>query len=152
MLEKDEDMKEYVTVSSFPSMGASPETVVSVTALVEDMVNRIDASAPLFQDSFARSIKALVGPDDKLIVSIETTRTKSRMVDYDDVDEYVPSPPEMLNNDIPDFPFPTVYDFISEINRPQNPTSSFDLRFNFKVCLIHLASIQSEDMLCIHSL
>merc|ERR1711871_356390 len=99
--------------------------------IVEQMVSD---TSPLFQDAFARSIKTLVGPSDTLLVSVETTRCKSRMVDYEDADEYVPTPDEMLNNEIPDFPFPTVYDFISEINRPAEPNQANQaMRFNFRV-------------------
>ena len=116
VLERDENMKEYVSVSSFPSIEASSETVAIVTALINDIVEQmVSDTSPLFQDAFARSIKTLVGPSDTLLVSVETTRCKSRMVDYEDADEYVPTPDEMLNNEIPDFPFPTVYDFISEM-------------------------------------
>lgn len=135
VLERDENMKEYVSVSSFPSIEASSETVAIVTALINDIVEQmVSDTSPLFQDAFARSIKTLVGPSDTLLVSVETTRCKSRMVDYEDADEYVPTPDEMLNNEIPDFPFPTVYDFISEINRPAEPNQANQaMRFNFRV-------------------
>jgi len=135
VLELDEDMKEYVSVSSFPGIQASPETVSTVTNIINNLSEQmISEASPLFQDAFARSIKTLVGPSDILLVSVETSRRKSRMFEYDDVDSYTPTPDEMLNNEIPDFPFPTVYDFISEINRPADPNQAIqELRFNFRV-------------------
>ena len=83
VLEKDEEMKEYVSVHSFPAINASQENVASIKTLVESMSNQIDQYSPLFQDAFARSIKTLTGPSNELIVSIETTRRKSRLVDYE---------------------------------------------------------------------
>ena len=38
-----------------------------------------------------------------------------------------------MNNDIEDFPFPTVYDFISEINRLPDPATMAELEFTYKI-------------------
>lgn len=50
-----------------------------------------------------------------------------------DADEYVPKATEILTNEIEAFPFPTVYDFISEINRPPDPATTAALRFKYTV-------------------
>ena len=36
----------------------------------------------------------------------------------DDIDKDMPEFEDTLSNDIPSFPFPSVFDFVSEINRP----------------------------------
>lgn len=39
----------------------------------------------------------------------------------------------LLNNDIKSFPFPTVFDFITEINRPIDILSRTKSRFSYKI-------------------
>ena len=69
-------------------------------------------SATLFQPDIARSGQVF-DVDGLLCFSLESYRTKSRDVDFDDLntDDIDPkeSPPtELLTNDIPTFPFPSV--------------------------------------------
>ena len=42
-------------------------------------------------------------------------------MDLEDLELYVPPVEDALTNDIENFPFPTIFDFISEINRPVDP-------------------------------
>ena len=65
-------------------------------------------------------------------------RTKSKELDFEDLDKQVTYdlneiPEKLYSNDIPTFPFPTVFDFISEINRPVDPYTMANLKYNFKV-------------------
>jgi hypothetical protein len=55
-----------------------------------------------------------------LLLSIDTRRIKSEILDYEDIDEYTPTVEEMVTNDIESFPFPTVFDFISGRNNLKN--------------------------------
>jgi len=69
------------------------------------------------------------------MVVIETRRIQDDVVDFDDLNDFVPTPDfdKMETNDIESFPFPTVYDFISEINRPPDPFTMSELRFKYSI-------------------
>ena len=46
-------------------------------------------------------------------MSLDTRRTKSEMIDMEDIDTYTPPLEDIITNDIDNFPFPTVFDFVS---------------------------------------
>ena len=76
-------------------------------------------SDPLFQQAFSRKIKFIANPipgGDSLVMILETTRTKSMMVIFEEI-EYSPDVSEEdaedFSNDLESFPFPTVMDFVS---------------------------------------
>lgn len=135
VLERDEEMNEYVSVVSFPSISNSNSAAFSA---IVDQVKRVAIDSPaLMQNNFARSIEmhnmpsAVSSSPAKIIVSFVTVRSRPTLIDFDDIDEYVPSADEIVTNDIPEFPFPTIYDFISEINRPPDPSTMLSLRFRY---------------------
>jgi hypothetical protein len=138
VLERDEEMKEYVSVVGFPMFTSVSKNFVTVTHVIEQIKIMMRDSPALMQDSFSRSVQAhnmeltsTTSSTSILLVSLITVRRQPALIDFDDVDEFVPSTDEIVTNDIPDFPFPTVYDFISEINRPPDPTTMLSLRFKY---------------------
>jgi len=87
VLEKDEDMKQYTSLISFENVGSSNINFENLSFLSELILNQIQSSSPLFQNSFARTIKTIPGPTSNVLVSVDTVRTKKLTVDYEDVDE-----------------------------------------------------------------
>jgi phosphopantothenoylcysteine synthetase/decarboxylase len=75
--------QEFVSVLAFSKFKTTATAVDAVTSLVQNISKHMEESSPLFQNAFARSMKTLIGPNDTLLVSIETSRIKSRMVDYE---------------------------------------------------------------------
>jgi hypothetical protein len=135
VLERDEEMKEYVSVVSFPSIR---DTNRAAFPAVVEQVKQVAVDSPaLMQNDFARSIEmhnmpsSVSGSSARILVSFVTVRSRPTLIDFDDIDEYVPSAEEIITNDIPEFPFPTIYDFISEINRPPDQSTMLSLRFRY---------------------
>jgi hypothetical protein len=87
VLEKDEDMKQYTSLISFENVGSTNINFENLSFLSEVILNQIQSSSPLFQNSFARTIKTIPGPTSNVLVSVDTVRTKKLTVDYEDVDE-----------------------------------------------------------------
>lgn len=83
VLERDENTREYVSVLSFPKLGSSQETTSRVATLIDELSTQLVDASPIFQDNFGRAINYMVGPSDCLLVSIETSRKKPSMVDYE---------------------------------------------------------------------
>ena len=87
VLEKDEDMKQYTSLISFENIESTNTNFENLSFLSELILNQMQSSSPLFQNSFARTIKAIPGPTSNVLVSVDTVRTKKLTVDYEDVDE-----------------------------------------------------------------
>lgn len=142
VLESDPTTRDYTAVFAFPRclIDGPADTALADYAQVAGAIERsLNESAVLFQPSFMRRIEFHVkpGPDASapgiLLMSLDTRRAKAETIDYDDIEQYVPPVDKVLTNDIENFPFPTIFDFISEINRPPEPFTMSELRFNFKV-------------------
>ena len=103
-----------------------------------DVENSLNSSASIFQPNFERKLNFDVIKSENptingmLLLSIATRRVSNDVANFDDLINYVPpvTDPEEANydtNDIESFPFPTVFDFISEINRPPDPFAMNEL-------------------------
>eukprot|EP01039_Chlorochromonas_danica_P009538 gene9538-10542_t len=71
-----------------------------------------------------------------LLLSIHAKRTQSLLLDLADIDDPLPEtlpPDQIVSNAVEGFPFATVFDFISEVNRPADPAIMSNLRFRFRV-------------------
>ena len=120
---------------------------------VESLVAQVGSifDSYLLQPNFKRNISCRViadGPQGPLVmIEVDTGREYAPTPDFDDIDDYTPNVDDALTNDIEEFPFPTVYDFISEINRPPDPITLSDLLFNYKIydlkydLNLHIASV-----------
>ena len=144
VLESDNSLRDYTSVYAFPSYklagDSSSEAVLNEYAKVSEAIERsLNQSAALFQPSFVRKVEFHIkpangdSPSPVLLLSIDTRRLKSEIMDYDDIDNYVPPVEDVITNDISNFPFPTIFDFISEINRPPDPFTMSELKFKFKI-------------------
>lgn len=143
VLESDNSMRDYTSVHVFPGYkmgGDSTEAVLNEYAKVSEAMERsLNQSSALFQPSFMRRVEFHIkpatdgSPSNILLVSLDTHRMKSEIMEYDDIDSYVPPVEDVLTNDIEHFPFPTIFDFISEINRPPDPFTMSELKFKFKI-------------------
>jgi hypothetical protein len=139
VLEKDKDMRDHTILMAFPNLyDASADKVLVIKDALSQIERNMNVSSALFQPNLARIIdlhipKLSSSYSSSLLVSIQTFRTISPDVQLSDFDEYTPSVEEIITNDIPDFPFPTIYDFISEINRPPDPITIANMRFKFSI-------------------
>lgn len=142
VMEKDQDMAQYKALTVFPDMAGSLDITDSeILASIESMVEGIDEAQPslLLQPNFKRELRCHVLPASErnekplLVLEVDTRREYKPTPDFSDIDDFVPSVEDALNNDIEDFPFPTVYDFISEINRPPDAATMSELKFNYKI-------------------
>lgn len=73
-----------------------------------------------------------------LVVLTDTVSTKKEFTAFYDIENLLPKHSDDLpnfedtiTNQIPNFPFPSIYDFISEINRPVDPFTLANLKFKF---------------------
>ena len=54
-----------------------------MTALVNEIAANMVEASPLFQDTFGRVVRPLVGPANTLIVAIETARKNPNLIDLE---------------------------------------------------------------------
>lgn len=121
ILESDVNMPSYDCIYEFVNMKVSPSDDLSDYVKIAESIERTMAdSNPLFQPAFSRSIRFLPNPtsggENSLIMILETMRTKSMTVLFEEID-YSPDVSEDdmedFSNDLECFPFPTVMDFVS---------------------------------------
>ena len=140
VMEKDQDLSNYLSLVVFSGLDADVENSATLR-LIESAVADISKSQSslLLQPNFRRALKCRVlPPSDRtakpiLILEVDTKREFAPTPDFSDIDDFTPKTEDALNNDIEEFPFPTVYDFISEINRPPDPATMAELEFNYKI-------------------
>jgi hypothetical protein len=120
VLEADAELRDHVAVYAFPNVKVdSPEVLEKYQKIAEAVENDLTTASPLFQPNYQRKVGFHLKPSDSgdgesiLLLSIDTRRVRSEILDYEDIDNYTPPVEEMITNDIENFPFPTVYDFIS---------------------------------------
>jgi len=151
ILDGDLQQLDYVSLTVFPQFNsaAGENTVPILQSLASEVLSTvltptlpadtppITTSMDLFQPDIARSVKVFEF-NGLLCLALESYRTKSKDLNFEDLNTYdldpKDGPPaELLTNDIPSFPFPTVFDFISEINRPADPATMSQLKYKFKI-------------------
>ncbi len=139
-MEKDQELADYLSLTVFTGLEADigdANMLQSIESAVAD-INESQSSM-LLQPNFKRTLTCRVLPPSErtakpvLILEVDTKREFSPTPDFSDIDDFTPSTEDTLNNDIEDFPFPTVYDFISEINRPPDPATMAELEFTYKI-------------------
>lgn len=127
---------------AFPQI-SSPEGLNQLRAFAGAIETSIATSSSIFQPNLVRKISVLERPN-CAVVSVETRRVKTVAVSYDDLDAFVPSVDDIVTNDIPGFPFDTVHDFISEINRPVDKVSMATLRFRYSIADLKVDPAKSK--------
>ena len=122
VLQKHLEMPNYLSIHVFPNLKEySVSHLTEVAAAVEACLTE---SSSIFQPNFERKIEifempATNGNKDMLVISIGTQRASPDVADLDDLENYVPQADDIVDlSSLESFPFPTVFDFISEINRP----------------------------------
>ena len=140
VMEKDEDMRDHVSIFEFSSLKDLEKNPDQFRGQMEQLTTALNRSAPIFQPGYSREfvVDVMDTPETgktSLILGVVTMRTtpaKVSLDDFGDID-YVPDMQDILTNDIAGFPFPSVFDFISEINRPPDPLTMGNLGFSYKV-------------------
>jgi len=146
VMEKDESLLEYSAITALPKFkgGVSNEEQQEQLRQVLAEVQTSHSSF-LFQPNFRRSFELLVKPgaeaggDDAshnmLVLAVATYRLKPASTDeiLEDIEDYVPTVDEAMTNNLESFPFPTMFDFINEINRPVDALTMSQLTSNFRL-------------------
>lgn len=147
VLEKDDSEREQLTIFEFPNINSDEQDLAQFMVQMETLSQNLNRSACIFQPNYMRelsisekkSIDQETGKSQtSFILAIDTYKKgpKKLSVEEDFLDpEYVPDVTDLsdlVTNDIPGFPFPSVFDFISEINRPPDPLTLSNLGFNYK--------------------
>jgi hypothetical protein len=143
VLQKEPQQNQFTALHVFTQFDStSLEEELSFFEAAATAINEnLNASAYIFQPFISHEIKFYIksiefepGVESKFLVMLaDSVRTQPDYLDYDDIDNYMPKFDETWTNDIPSFPFPSVFDFVSEINRPPDPATMNELTFNFKV-------------------
>lgn len=143
VLKNDETNKKYTALYAFPKLDLQDVDMGSIQALEKNLNERIGGLRLLLQPEFQYSVSLDMpksGSDTTsfplglpFILVINTESTKPELIGMDDIEKMLPKFESTLTNSIPSFPFPSVYDFVSEINRPNDPATLASLRFNFQV-------------------
>jgi hypothetical protein len=119
VLEADVTMPSYDCIYEFINVKA-PDDMSEYETIAKSLEDSLLKSDPLFQQAFSRKIRFVPDPialgDGSLLMILETSRTKSMMVSFEEID-YSPDVSgedmEDFSNDLENFPFPTVMDFVS---------------------------------------
>ena len=121
VLEADVTMPSYDCIYEFINVKVKASDDMSeYDTIAKSLEDSLLKSDPLFQQAFSRKIRFIHDPiasgDGSLLMILETSRTKSMMVSFEEID-YSPDVPgedvEDFSNDLENFPFPTVMDFVS---------------------------------------
>ena len=145
VLEDDMEMMQYTTVTVVPKFDGTSRS--ELESAIGDIMDCLTSSAGIFQPDIARDVQLLEKKDesgeggDTYMVALRAQRTKSRVLSFEDFETELENDdfpatvmaPEAWSNNIASFPFPSVYDFISEINRPCDQETMGTLRFTFQV-------------------
>lgn len=120
VLEADVNIPTYDCIYEFVNVKLrATDDLSQYKKIAESIQSTLVKADPLFQPAFSRSIKFILNPTaggESLVMVLETTRTKSMMVIFEEI-EYSPDVSEEdvedFSNDLESFPFPTVMDFVS---------------------------------------
>ena len=121
VLEADVTMPSYDCIYEFINVKVNASDDMSeYDTIAKSLEDSLLKSDPLFQQAFSRKFRFIPDPialgDGSLLMILETSRTKSMMVSFEEID-YSPDVSEEdmedFSNDLENFPFPTVMDFVS---------------------------------------
>lgn len=141
VFDADLDLNENLLVYAFPKFhheNGLDSLMPFLEMSTKEVLAAINTTAEIFQPDIRREMEFTIAKDlqpDKeiLILTLFSRRTKSKSFDFFMEQDEITSPDDIVTNDIPSFPFQTVYDFISEINRPADPATMASLKYNFKI-------------------
>ena len=147
VLKNDETNKKYTALYAFPNINLQKDgDKSSIQALETNLNERLQGLRLLLQPEFQYSVSFAVANGDgndssgptlplglPFVLIIDTESMKPEPITMDDIEKMLPNFESTLTNSIPSFPFPSVYDFVSEINRPVDPATLASLRFNFQI-------------------
>jgi archaellum component FlaG (FlaF/FlaG flagellin family) len=121
VLEADVTMPSYDCIYEFENVKIkSTDDMTDYEKIAKSIESALVTADPLFQQSFNRKIRFMINPtaggEGSLVMVLETMRTKSMMISFEEI-EYSPDISEEdmedFSNDLESFPFPTVMDFVS---------------------------------------
>ena len=116
-----------------PKMSLSEVNHTQLKSLAKVLEEGMGSATAILQPNFLRKVEVLKCEEKFFILWVASRREKPVVISYDDLDTYVPDVAGVVTNDIPGFPFDSVYDFIAEINRPIDKVSMSTLRFRFTI-------------------
>lgn len=141
VLDNEMEMVQYVSVTALPNFHVAD--VPEFENTVKEVMECLSTSPALFQPDIIREIKVLKKKTDDggelCVIALQAKRSKPLAISFEELDygdDYYPaelSKPDVWNNSLEAFPFPSVFDFISEINRPPDPSTMATLRYNFQI-------------------
>lgn len=122
----------HLSIDDFPLCKEQEEFFDQI---VDEILETIASDSDLFQPDIKRymSINYAELTEPMYVFSLHSVRDKPIAMDFEEFDEIPADMDKVRTNDIESFPFPTVYDFIAEINRPPDPYTLSTLSHNFKV-------------------
>ena len=153
LFEAEKETQYYVSVTAIRNLKLDSKSLGEFENVVADIASSFSISPRVFSPDVARRIEVLNynrtnGEDineDILCISLKMQKVKTSDITFDDITldtstdpDYIPpelnrANSDIWNNNIESFPFLSVFDFISEINRPPDPETMANLRFNFKI-------------------
>ncbi|KAJ1431422.1 hypothetical protein B484DRAFT_418502 [Ochromonadaceae sp. CCMP2298] len=147
VLDSDLEATNYLSVNALPfyPLGEAGEgddgaLLRELDLLAVELVGSLVPPSSYVEPELTRTIKfhlapaptPSAGPSGLVLCYALLTKRPTMLLDFSDMD-VIPEDFEVrLNNTIAAFPFPSVYDFIAEINRPQDPLTMSTLRHNFQ--------------------
>mmetsp|Transcript_27792 Transcript_27792/g.26609 ORF Transcript_27792/g.26609 Transcript_27792/m.26609 type:complete len:756 (-) Transcript_27792:447-2714(-) len=138
VLDDDVNKTFFSSTYVFENIPVNSSSVHEYSKISQSISKSVYEASPLFQQEFERTLEFIVDPIDgqdggNLMMISETKRSKPKALDFIEVDDSPDVEEEMaFTNDLECFPFPTVMDFVSEINRPVDPITMNELKFTFK--------------------
>jgi len=147
ILEKEYILPVHTTAIAFPNITLGGDlTLESLEELGKMIEDRLNTSSVFFQPDIRREINFFVRPSTVsstgeaspplVMLSLDSIRTDSVEDITETMDTFTPTTEDIWTNDIPGFPFDSVFDFISEINRPADVDTIANLKFNYNAQVI----------------
>eukprot|EP01041_Mallomonas_annulata_P008842 gene8842-18321_t len=141
VMNTDFSMESHTSLVSFRKFPPSFSQMDSIKGFAKILENHLSESPEIFQANFQRNITFYLQSKDEidwhdgptLIMALDTARIDPEQIIPDDMDSFIPSLDNIVSNDIEGFPFDNVYDFISEVNRPPDPFTVTNLKFQFTI-------------------
>lgn len=115
VLEKNEALSSHTAVVAFPKIIASEHNLQQLRRLAGVIESSLSSNSRIFFPNQARSLTVLALDSGCLSCSLTTRRDRPVAISYDDLNSFIPQEDKIMGNDIPGFPFDTVFDFIAEI-------------------------------------
>jgi hypothetical protein len=141
----NKEQLQVINLVAFPNIlvktdADRPTDLDKYQRIAQKVMKNMKSSSPMFS-TFNRAYeflwKPVEGESNRLMLMLALTSTRKRPASADlsdwDVLDLSKTDDTLSNNDIKTFPFPTIFDFISEINRPVDLSSRTQSRFNFRI-------------------